>query len=364
MKLTINTVKLQEMVLKAVKGAGNNKLIPITNLMCISGKKGKLTLITTNATNYLYIVEDKAYVEKEDFYVTVQVEQFSKLVSKMTSKDTTLEVKGNSLEVIGNGKYTIALLLDENGELIKYPDPYTAPKKADFTDTIELTTVKTILESIKPSLSVTMELPCITGYLAGDSVIATDAFKAASYGKRLFHDQDVLISAELMNLLDVMTDPTINVLVKGDNLSFVTKNCIIYSHAMAGIEEYPIEEIQSLLTEEFESSCKVNKQDFLTLLDRISLFVGEYDDQVVKLEFGQDGVTVSNLDANSNEFIEYISSKNFQPFECLTDIEMLMTQIKAYAPDAVEIQYGNDSSIKFVDGEIVQALCLCNETEE
>ena len=59
MKFTMNTVKLQDMVAKAMKGASNNKLIPLTNLMAIQLKDHKLTLITTDATNFLYIMEDK-----------------------------------------------------------------------------------------------------------------------------------------------------------------------------------------------------------------------------------------------------------------------------------------------------------------
>ena len=112
MKLTIKTVKLKEMVAKAVKGVGNNKLIPLTSLMAIELKDATLTLITTDATNYLYISEDK--VVGEDFYVVVDANVFSKLISKMTCEDVTLEIKSDiiALQVKGNGTYKIELPLD------------------------------------------------------------------------------------------------------------------------------------------------------------------------------------------------------------------------------------------------------------
>ena len=105
MKLTLKTEKLKEMVSRAVKGVGNNKLIPITSLMAIEVKDNVLTLITTDATNYLYIIEDK--VIGDDFYAVVDANVFAKLISKMTCESVTLEITSGvyTLVVKGNGDY-------------------------------------------------------------------------------------------------------------------------------------------------------------------------------------------------------------------------------------------------------------------
>ena len=66
------------MTTKAVKGAGNNKLIPLTSMMSIELKDSTLTLHTTDMTNHLYVKESQ--VEGEDFYVTVGVEQFTHML--------------------------------------------------------------------------------------------------------------------------------------------------------------------------------------------------------------------------------------------------------------------------------------------
>ena len=91
-------------------------MIPITGLMSIELKDHKLTLTTTDAINYLFIVEDK--VDGEDFCVVVQAETFAKLISRMTSETVSLELVGEELRVTGNGEYKIDLPLDEEGELI------------------------------------------------------------------------------------------------------------------------------------------------------------------------------------------------------------------------------------------------------
>ena len=101
MKLTVNTQTLQTMVVKSMKGASCNKMIPLTSLMAIELKDNRLSLITTDATNYLYVSETK--VEGDDFYVVVQADMFSKLISRLTCEKVKLELSDNVLKVKGNG---------------------------------------------------------------------------------------------------------------------------------------------------------------------------------------------------------------------------------------------------------------------
>ena len=54
MKLKIKTLVLQETLSKASKGCGNNKMLPITSLICLSLSDGTLTMQTTDSTNYMY----------------------------------------------------------------------------------------------------------------------------------------------------------------------------------------------------------------------------------------------------------------------------------------------------------------------
>ena len=327
MKLTLKTEKLKEMVSRAVKGVGNNKLIPLTSLMAIEVKDNKLTLITTDATNYLYIVEDK--VVADDFYVVVDANTFSKLVSKMTCENITLEVKTGLfvLEVRGNGNYKIELPLDENGEPIKYPDPV---EKLDLSSaeqrTINRTTVQVILETIKPALAVTLENPCYTGYYVGDDVVATDTYKIASM-----------------------------------NINLLGNNRLVSPEFIEGIEDYAIDAINGLVNTEMNSFCSVPKNAILQLLDRLSLFVGTYDKNAIHLTFTQNGLQVSSKAANGVEIIDYIASENFTPFTCAIDIQMLTQEIKAISNDVIELYYGTDNAIKMTDGNITIIVALLED---
>lgn len=357
MKMTVNTAMFKEMVNKASNGASNNKLIPITQLMGISSAGKSVMLTTTDATNYLFVENEKNDSEGV-FDVTVYVEQFSKLIARMTSDDITLEVKDNTLEVKGNGTYTIELPLDEEGNIISYPNPISGTfngGKMKTSGTVALADIDILLDILKPSLSLDKSKPALWNYFAGDSAITTDGYKIASYNKKLF-DSEYVLSPELINLFSVISAPTIEYVVKGDSILFDAGDISIFGKLMN--VDYPVDVLENLIDEKFPSMCKINKSDFLNLLDRISLFVSKYDDKAINMNFQKNGIEVSNKAGKSVEVIEYQSSKKHKDFSCIIDIDFLTTQIKAYASDMIELHYGNEGSIKLIDGNITQIVAL------
>lgn len=355
MKLTINTIKFQELLTKSIKGASNNKLIPLTSLMAIELKDEVLSLTTTDATNYLVVKESG--IKGDYFYVVVEVETFSKLISRMTSDLITLELTDNYLNVTGNGTYKIELTLDEDGNLIKYPEPISAMDKNNVIGKIKQTTIKRILSSIKPALLTTMEMPCYTCYYVGDCVIGTDTYKISSLKEHIF-DTPRLLSADLFNLLDVITDDEITVYADGNKLLFASPKCSVYGLETPGIENFCIDAINELIVKPFNSRCKLPRNAITQLLDRISLFVGAYDKGEITLTFTKEGLIVSSKMSTGTELIKYVESNNFVDFICKIDVIMLMSQIKAQASDIIEVYYGDDSAIKIVDGSVTSVVAL------
>jgi DNA polymerase III sliding clamp (beta) subunit (PCNA family) len=357
MKLTMTTSLLQTMVARSMKGASNNKMIPITSLMAIELKDHKFTLTTSDATNYLYISENN--VDGDDFYVVVQADIFSKLIARLTCEKVSMELKDHSLVVTGNGKYSIELPLDEEGELIKYPSPIDNFTYGD-KDEIHKTTVDLILNTAKVSLMTNNEIPCYEGYYIGDEVIATDTCQVCGIKIKLFN-QPALISSEMMDLLAVMTDEKIDVYRDGDSIVFSTPDCVVYGKVMDCISDFQVDAINGLLEEQFPSSCRVSKDELLRLLDRLSLFVGIYDKNGIYLTFTKEGLMVESKQANSSELIAYQDSKDFTDFTCCIDIIMLQSQIKASAGDSINIQYGEENAIKLTDGNVTQILALLED---
>lgn len=366
MKLTINTAQFQNMVAKAVKGAGMNSDLFITQLMSIKLEKNLLTLETTDNNNYLYVRADK--VPGEDFSVVVQADKFSKLISKLTCENVTLEVKSkegelDKLVVKGNGKYVLELPYDEEGELIDFPDPVEEKNnEGDFWNSTELqlSTIKHILSTAKAALLVGKDDMCYADYYCGDRVVATDTYKICGIDIKLF-DEPKLISPQLMDLLDVISTETILVRHKDDIVIFETGEVIVYGTVDEGIEDYKIDAISGLIDEQFPSSCKIEKQPLVQMLDRLSLFVDVFDKNSVYLTFTKEGLMVSSKQDSGSETIPYKESQNFNDYTCCLDIDLFKTQVKAYQSDVIEILYGKENSIKFVLGNTKQIIALADD---
>lgn len=367
MQLKIKTAEFKEMVAKATKGASVDNNFYISQLMSISLQDNVLTLITTDTTNYLYITKDK--VAGDDFSVVVPVDKFSKLISKLTCEDVVLEVTEKDGElakliVKGNGKYEIELPYDEEGELVEFPDPVDGCDVSDWNESeINLSTVHLILSTAKAALMTGTEAPCYTGYYCGDRIVATDTYKICGIDINMF-DEPKLIPVELMDLLELMTEEKISVKYNDDTFIFSTKGATVYGHVLEGIEEFQIEPISALLDEKFGSSCKVEKSTLLQMIDRISLFVDVFDKNSVYLTFTKDGLEVSSKQDSGAEIIPYKESTKFKPYTCCLDIELFKTQVKASPSDVVEILYGKESSIKFVNGNTKQILALADDDRE
>ena len=359
--LKLKSEILKDMVAKAVKGASNNKLIPLTSMLTIEAKDNQLRLITTDATLYLVITEKNIPVE--DFYVTVQAEQFAKLIAKLTCAEISLEVTDNFLIVKGgNGTYKVDICLDEMGNVVKFPTPFTEVNVAKKI-TIPTSTLKLIINSCVPAVAVTFEEPCYTGVYFGDSILATDTQKICSVDKKLFDDENLLISADSIKLMDIVNSDNVDISLCEDGTVIVSDDVVtIYTPQLAGIDDYQVASIMPLLEQEFSASCKISRSEFITLLDRIMLFVGVYDNGGIELTFTENGLQVSSKQSNGVELLKYTEAPKLEEeFKCMIDVRMLLEQLKAQNSDIVELFIGNETAIKLTDGQVTQLIALLVE---
>ena len=355
-KLTVSTTQLQAMLAKAVRGAGNNKLIPMTSLVVIEAKDGNLTLTTTDKTNYLRV---RTELEGGDFYAVVNIELLAKLVAKMTSETTTLELTDKYLNVIGNGKYQIDLPLDEDGEKIVLPNPIS-PFDEDEKPVgkVNSSTIANILASIKSALLTTMDYPWYTCYYVGENdTLATDTYTVGSYAKGFLNTPN-LVSSEAMDLVGLLLDD-IEIYIRDNKMLFWAKNGCVLATIPDGADRFSVEDIRTLVEQDFDYSCKIAKTSMLNLLDRISLFVGVYDNGEITLTFTKDGLEVTSKYAN--EKIKYAEEVNIGDFTCKTDINTLTAQIKSQLGGTIELQYGRDNAIKLIDGDVTSVVALLEE---
>lgn len=353
--MTISTTKFQDMVSRASKGASSNKLIAITSMICIELKNNILTLTTTDTANYLKVIASK--IDGDDIYAVVNVDLFSKLIAKMTSESITISVTDNSLEVKGNGTYSIPLEMDEDGP-VQYPE-YTFKPTAE-PETIHLSTIKNILAINKAAVAKSFETPCLCGYYIGNRVITTDGDVICFNDMKLF-SSPALISPEMMSLLSLNTEEKITCYRNGDSFLFETPDVVIYGVAHDGIAQFPVSEIESYLDQEFPSMCKLPKILMQNVVDRLSLFIDQYDNNGAYFTFTQEGVKVQSKKSSSVELIAYQESKEFHPFMCCVDIPLLREQIDACPGEFIELWYGHEAAIKLTSGKVTQVISLLED---
>lgn len=359
MEAILDTQKLKELVVKAVKGASNNKLLPITGLMEIKVTGKILSLTTTDMTNFVTVTEE--LTAKGDFCVVVPVETFSKLIAKTTAKQVVLSLQESSLQVKGNGKYDIELPLDE-GKLIEFPKYDFNEKKAKQKE-LQLSALKVIINNNKASLARTSQVEHLMGILFADRAIASDSFKAAATDIKLF-DQKVLLSPEAINLIDILGQEKVIAHHDGEKILFETSNAIIYTEQMDGKDEYPEEAIMSYIDSDFPHSGTFIKLELLNILDRMSLFVGEYDDNSINIAFNEEGMTLTSKKNNAMESLKYQDSAKHGDFSGLIDISWFKDQITSLGDKNalnVNIWFGNEKAIKLVENNLTLIVSLKDE---
>lgn len=355
--MKLKTKTLQEMLAKSYKGVSNNKLIPITSLLNIKVQNNLLLLTTTDATNYLYIKAPEK-VDCENIEFSVLADTFFKLITKITTENVELNIDGNILNIKANGNYKIELPLDENGDLIKFP---TKSVPDTFGSIVKHSVVDKILNYNKASLAVSVELPSLACYYCGDYVVTSDRFKICKTDIKMF-DKPLLISSSLMDLLSIMTDEEIQYSVTPDNeMVFVTNNELIISPVVEDIEQFPIDAIVGLATSEFTSSCKLSRSAILDVLERIALFVSDYDKKAIYLTFTKDGLMISSKKSSGVEVIPYEESENFKDYTCCIDFEMLKSQITTQGCETINLAYGSEVAVKLTDGNVTQIVALAED---
>ena len=93
------------------------------------------------------------------------------------------------------------------------------------------------------------------------------------------------------------------------------------------------------------------------------VFVGTYDKNAVDLTFTNQGLQVSSKASSGVEILPYVTSDNQRDFTCSVDILMLVQEVKAISNDLIEIYYGDESSIKLIDGNITIVIALMEDEE-
>ena len=368
--MKIKSEVLQRMVAKVVQGCSNNKMLPLTSLIGITCCDGLLTLTTTDGSCVFEVKEKVAELDGAgNFYSIVNAEQFAKLISKTTKEYVELHNNENYLEVVGNGTYKLDIAINEEGQLVQFkPEPVISENTKQFE--VNIADLQNAIKVAKASIAKTMEIPFLTGYLICDEVVTTDRQLVCKLEK-LILPEPVLISsvmADLLMLFDLDADDKL-VLYKQDNtLMFSCKKYCLFGNELEGKEDFVdkiVIAINNLTSLAYTNTATVSKQELLGILDRMEVFVSDYDKNSVFLRFdsASHSMQVQSRKSNAIEELRLKDTDVVGDFEYLVDIEMLKSQLQSLSSDEVHIQYGNQKSIQLKENELTLVIALLDKEE-
>ena len=356
-QFTVNTKVLQSVVNKAIKGASNSKFSAITSLMNVIVSGGRINVTTTDCNNYLTISD--SIIGGDDCDFTVSVDLFSKIVLKTSVDNIKINVSDDEISFHGNGTYKIPIQLDVDGSPIKYPKHEI--NNADYTGTIKTSVIKNIIFHNKPSLAVTMEAPYLTGYLCNvHNVISADTFNICSNEVSTFSN-NLLVPPIVFELLSMSSEEDIEYKVLDKTVIFATKDMKLYSVMQDGIEDYPVDQISAICESKYSSNCVLPKTALLNIIERLSIFISDNDQNGLYFTFTDKGVTIESMNGNGVETLPYQGSENFQNYSCCIGVESLKKQVSAHLGESIKMYYGNEKMIMIRDENVTQIVSLLDD---
>lgn len=354
---TSKTTDLQALVTKAIKGASNSKFNTLTSLINVEVTGNTIKMTTTDSNNYFTVCG--TVNASEDMSFTVLVDKFSKLITKMTTENITVKVTDDVISVTGNGTYKIPIQLDVDGTPIKYPKHEI--NTPDDTGTLKTAVIKSILIHNKPSLAVTMSIPCLTGYLcAKEGVFSGDNFNVCVNKVKTFN-KPLLVPPIVFDLLSMCPEEEISYKTFGNTAIFETATIKLYAVMMDGIEVYPKDTLLKIAALEYPSTCTIPKTTILNIVDRMCLFIDDDDEFGMFFTFTKDGIKVESEKQSGIESVSYQGSTNFKDFTCFVNIDSFKKQLNARTEESIVLCYGTSESFAIKDSTIVQVISLLDD---
>lgn len=346
---------------KVYRGVGNNKLLPLTSMMCLELEDGVLTLRTYDGENFV-IVQDKEDVVAVDekFYAVVNADVINKLISKITKEFVEFTVANDgTLLISGNGNYRIEVIYD-NGMMLKYPDAIADfNKMAQESYTINKEVLAKSVKINESSAAKTREIVAHTGAYFGKEIITTDSVLACIVNSNLVKGKNLLFSYSSLHLYDLFENEKLELKVAGNNFMISCNMVTVVGKFLDGIEDYPATQVLSLIDGEMDS-VEINVTELKEVLDRLDIFVGEYDNNGIKINFAENLLTLTSLSNNATEIIK-LKQPSTKPFTASVALEPLKIQLASITDQNVWLDYGTDTMVRLRSTGATYILALLTE---
>lgn len=348
-------MKIKTLILKTMLGHVNkckpNPLLEITSYYELKASNNVLTITATDSNN---IIKTAMNIDTDEkFEVIVKSDQFTKLINKTTVDTVDLTIEGSCLNVKANGEYKVEIVEGET-----YPS-YQIDGDIYQVNSYHLNKA---IKSCKNAKSLTVSEGVLYGYLLRDGqLISADAIKVCQCGVETSIDVDILIPPSMADILIALDKDDCEVRLDGDKILFIGQDVEIYGTLMEGADTYP--EVSSLLDMDYPAFCEVDVKEFLNSLDRLNLFVGLYDNNIINIMFQNNEVDLIT-NSKSCEAIPYLSVQDIENVgDSLYSVntKFLYDLVSAVPSPTITICFGLDDTMKLHSDDISMLLAMAED---
>lgn len=372
--MIISTKQLKDTCSKVLTAVESNSLSTITETLELLAKNGFLNI---NITNKEYYVRIKLPMEEQaEFHATVNAVLFLKLIFQTTKETVELNIKDNTLEVIGNGNYTLPLIY-ENDKLLELPEININNVTNQFTMSTGI--LKSIL--VYNSKELTMGVatrPVQKLYYIDSKGCLTFTTGACVNSFTLPEDIKILVNNRIVKLFSLFDTDEVNFTLGQDSLSdgsVQTKICIsndcisltaILSNDESLLSSVPVEAIRGRSNDDYPYSISISKNELLQTLNRMLLFFTSSSSNICysKFVFGKEQVVIKDTDRNNEEVIKYsntvLDELDDSTYECLLDLNDIKNVISNFNDSFININFGNEQAIVVCSGSIRNVVPECS----
>ena len=338
----INTKKLQTILDKLAK-VTPNKLLEITKYYKMVIDEDGLSFSATDGNNFMFVTDST--VTGEAFETIIRADQLTRLVNRTSVEEMKFNLTENYLEVVGNGKYQIEILTEE-----EYPEPEDV-EYGEFKE-IDLNKLTSVINVNKNSVSRSIADGVLAGYRFNpENVTTSDSVKICINPVKT--GLDTLLTQDAINMISALTEEKVKAASAEGSIQFITDSTSLILTEMDGKNIYY--DLSKFAEEEFPSSCELSKLSLISILERLTIFIDPFKGNNVSLNFTKEGLEISTT-SGSYEIISYNKSNNFKPFSCSVNVVLLKELISAVTTETFTLSYGKTEMLKIEFNGIAEIL--------
>lgn len=324
--MIINTQVLQEKCKKILDAISANK-----NFSSKSNGTGADTLelevandaLYMNVTDNSYFVSVKIPLESpEEFHAVVNASLFLSLITKITTKTTTMKTKDNALVIKGNGNYKLPLIFN-GGSLAELP------RITLDNITSEFNIKNSILQSIlkyngKILYTDGCLLPC---FYVDNKGAVTISHSACLTSFELEQPVSLILSETLVKLFKLFKADTIQFKMALDSRAdgaiqqkvvFFDGNVMLTAILNTDSKltrNFPITAIRTRAEKLAPYTVVIDKELLIDAIERLALFKDKLNHNSIYMNFTLDGVILTDSHKVSEETVTYVNTCETIPEE-------------------------------------------------